>query len=134
MNEAYDKLSPSEYKHVFDLPGKFREAWDHPDPWQKEKWRTGIRAESAKMNKNKVWRKIKRSQMPPGRRCVKHKWVFDIKRDGTFQARLVACGYSQIPGVDFTGVYSPVVHDATFRIMLVAELKWKLKSKIVEVE
>jgi hypothetical protein len=134
MNEAYDKLSPSEYKHVFDLPGKFREAWDHPDPWQKEKWRTGIRAEFAKMNKNKVWQKIKRSQMPPGQRCVKHKWVFDIKRDGTFQARLVACGYSQIPGVDFTDVYSPVVHDATFRIMLVAELKWKLKSKIVEVE
>ena len=134
MNEAYDKLSPSEYKHVFDVPGKFREAWDHPDPWQKEKWRTGIRAEFAKMNKNKVWRKTKRSKMPPGRRCVKHKWVFDIKRDGTFKARLVACGYSQIPGVDFTDVYSPVVHDATFRIMLVAELKWKLKSKIVDVE
>jgi hypothetical protein len=78
--------------------------------------------------------KQKRSQMPPGQRCVKHKWVFDIKRDGTFKARLVACGYSQIPGVDFTDVYSPVIHDATFRIMLVAELKWKLKSKIVDVE
>ena len=72
--------------------------------------------------------------MPSGRRCVKHKWVFDIKRDGTFKARLVACGYSQIPGVDFTDVYSPLVHDVTFRIMLVAELEWKLKSKIVDVE
>ena len=60
--------------------------------------------------------------------------MFDIKQDGTFKARLVACGYSQIPGVDFTDVYSPVVHDVTFRIMLVAELKWKLKSKIVDVE
>jgi hypothetical protein len=48
MNEAYDKLFPSEYKHVFDVPGKFCEAWDHPDPWQREKWRTGIRAEFAK--------------------------------------------------------------------------------------
>ena len=134
MNETYNKLSPAEYKHVFDVPAKFREAWDHPDPWQREKWRSGINAEFAKMNKNKVWRKEKRSNMPPGRRCVKHKWVFDIKRDGTFKARLVACGYSQIPGVDFTDVYSPVVHDVTFRIMLVAELKWKLKSKIVDVE
>jgi hypothetical protein len=60
--------------------------------------------------------------------------VFNIKGDGMFKARLVACGYSQIPGLDFTDVYSPVVHDATFRIMLVAELKWKLKSKVVDVE
>jgi hypothetical protein len=78
MNEAYNKLSPSEYKHVFDVPGEFREAWDHPDPLQKEKWWAGIRADLAKMNKNKVWRKTKRSKMPSGRRCVKHKWVFDI--------------------------------------------------------
>jgi hypothetical protein len=126
MKNAYDKLSLAEYKYVFDVPAKFREAWDHPDPWQREKWRTGIRAEFEKMNKNYIWR---------GRRCVKHKWVFDIKRDGTFKARLLACGYSQIPGVDFTDVYSPVVQDVTFRIMLIlAELKWKLKTMIVDVE
>ena len=35
----------------------------------------------------------------------------------------VACGYSQIPGVDFTDVYSPVVHDVTFRIMLVDRVR-----------
>jgi hypothetical protein len=98
MEKTYGKLSPAEYKHVFDVPAKFPEAWDHQDPSQRAKWRTGIHAEFAKMNKNKVWRKTKRSNMPPGRRCVKHKWVFDIKRDGTFKARLVACGYSQIPG------------------------------------
>jgi hypothetical protein len=51
MNEAYDKLSASEYKHVFDVPGKFREKWDYPDPWQKETWWTGNRAEFARMNK-----------------------------------------------------------------------------------
>jgi hypothetical protein len=69
-----------------------------------------------------------------GRRFLKHKWVFEIKRAGTFKALFVACSYNQIPGVDFTNVCSPVVHDVTFRIMLVAEIKWKLKSKIVDVE
>jgi hypothetical protein len=54
MNSTYDKLSPAAYKYVFDLPAKFRKAWDHPDPWEREKWRTGIRAEFEKMNKNKV--------------------------------------------------------------------------------
>jgi hypothetical protein len=66
MDKTYGKLSPAEYKHVFDLPAKFREAWDHQAPWQRAKWRTGTHAEFAKMNKNKVWRKTKRSNMPPG--------------------------------------------------------------------
>ena len=71
------------------------------------------------MNNRGVWRKIKRHQMPQGRRCVKHKWVFKIKRNGVFRARLVACGYSQIPGMDYTEnqVYSPVIHDTTFRLL-----------------
>lgn len=28
---------------------------------------------------------------------------------GVFRARLIACGYSQVPGIDFKEVYSPVV-------------------------
>ena len=33
---------------------------------------------------------------------------------------MVACGYSQIPGVDFNEIpYSPVISDVTYRIMLV---------------
>jgi hypothetical protein len=59
-----------------------------------------ITKELLKMKMNKVLMKIKRSQMQPGRVCIKYKWVFDIKRDGTFRARLVS-GYSQVPGVDF---------------------------------
>jgi hypothetical protein len=31
------------------------------------------------MNDRKVFRKIKRSEMPAGRRCVKAKWVFKEK-------------------------------------------------------
>jgi hypothetical protein len=57
MNSTHAKLLPAEYKYVFDLPVKCREAWDHPDPWQREKWRTGIQAEFAKMTKKKFGRK-----------------------------------------------------------------------------
>ena len=71
-----------------------------------------------KMESRQVWRKVQRRDMEQGRRCVKHKWVFEIKRDGRFRARLVACGYSQIPGVDFNDVFSPVGHDVTFRLMV----------------
>ena len=74
------------------------------------------------------------TKMPENRRCVKHKWVFAIKRNGTFRARLVACGYSQIPGVDFTENYAPVVQDVTWRIVLIIGMLLKLKFTILDVE
>ena len=84
-----------------DLPSTYEEAWDHPDEKFRKRWRTAINKElDSLINIRKVWNKIKKKEMPKGRRCVKSKWVFDIKRSGLFKVRLVACGYSQIPGVD----------------------------------
>jgi hypothetical protein len=115
-------------------PRTFNAAWNHDDFEQREKWRQAIQKEFNDMNTRKVWTKIKRSTMPKGRRCVKHKWVFKIKRTGAFRARLVACGYSQIPGVDFTENYAPVISDVTYRIMIICGIVWKLQSKIIDVE
>jgi hypothetical protein len=115
-------------------PKKYKEAWDHPDPFQRNKWREAIRKEFGDMEQRKVFKKIKRSNIPKGRRCVKHKWVFKVKRNGVFRARLVACGYSQIPGVDYTENYAPVISDVTYRILLICEIVWGLTSKIVDVE
>jgi Reverse transcriptase (RNA-dependent DNA polymerase) len=72
--------------------------------------------------------------MPKNRRCVKCKWVFKIKRSGVYRARLVACGYSQIAGVDFSSNYAPVINDVTWRIMLIAMLKNLWSAKIIDVE
>ena len=60
--------------------------------------------------------------------------VFKIKQNGIFCARLVACGYSQIPGVDYLENYSPVVHDITFCILQLAMILFRLSAKIVDVE
>ena len=64
---------------------------------------------------------------------MKSKWVFKIKQNGVFHARLVACGYSQIPGVDFTENYLPVVHDITFFLLLIAKMIYGLSAEIVDV-
>ena len=115
-------------------PDKFNEAWHHPDPIQRKGWRMAILKEFQDMETRKVWRKMKRSDIPRNRRCVKCKWVFKIKRSGVFRARLVACGYSQISGVDFGEHYSPVVNDVTFRLLLLAMMYFGLTAKVVDVE
>ena len=60
--------------------------------------------------------------------------VFQIKRDGTYRAILVALGYSQIPGVDYTENFSPVAHDVSFRIALARMTVEKLDSLVMDVE
>ena len=130
----YKNIPESAYKDHFDVPNSFDEAWNHPDPWQRDKWRAAILKEFDKMNALKVWKKIKKSSMPKGRRTVKHKWVLEIKRSGIFRARLVACGYSQVPGVDFKEIYSPVSNDVTFLLMLICAIRYEWDYLLMDVE
>ncbi|KAG8489499.1 hypothetical protein CXB51_017516 [Gossypium anomalum] len=58
------------------------------------------------------------------KKTVRCKWVFK-KKEGTlgieesrYKARLVTKGYSQVPGVDFTDVFSPVVKHSSIRALL----------------
>ena len=81
-----------------------------------------------------VWRKIDRAKIPENRRLIWNKWVFKIKRDGTYRPRLVAQGYSQIPGIDYTDNFAPVSHDVLFRIELARMMEKKLDSLVMDVE
>ena len=49
-------------------------------------------------------------------RCVKNKCIFKIKPNNVYKACLVACGYSQIAGVNFSKNYSQVFNTITFCI------------------
>ena len=69
-----------------------------------------------------------------GRRLVGSKWVFKIKNSGKFRARLVALGYSQIPDVDYTENFAPVINDVTLRIVLVMGIIKKWRRVNVDVE
>ena len=115
-------------------PTTFEQAWNHQDPKIREKWRDAINKEFDEMSKKEVWKVIKKEDIPKNRRTIKCKWIFKIKRNGIFRARLVACGYSQIPGIDFNESFAPVINDVSFRIMLIAKLIWNLKGCIIDVE
>ena len=109
----------------------FQEAWHCQNEKERDNWRTAIRKE---MRDKEVWRKTERKKIPNNRRLIGNKWVFKIKRDGTYRARLVALGYSQIPGDDYTDNLARVAHDVTFRIALARMMVEKVDSPVMDVE
>ena len=117
-----------------DEPQSFQEAWWDPDLISREKWREAIRLEFKKMLDMGVWRHVKRNDRPNDRRLVGCRWVFKVKRNGVYRARLVAKGFSQIPGVDFTDNYSPVVNDVTFRTVVARMIIENMKGKVVDID
>ena len=115
-------------------PKTFQEAWNYAIEKERDNWRAPIRNEIRSMIERGVWRKTDRKKIPNNRRLIGNKWVFKIKRDGTYRARLVALGYSQIPWVDYTDNFAPVAHDVSFRIALARMMVEKLDSLVMDVE
>ncbi len=85
------------------------------------------------MNKGGVWKIMKKSKISADCRCVKCMWIVKIKKNGIF-CKISACRYSQIPGVDFSENYSPVVHNVTCRLLLVLKIIHGFSAKIADVE
>ncbi|KAG8472960.1 hypothetical protein CXB51_035039 [Gossypium anomalum] len=99
-------------------PSNYSEAVSCEDS---EKWMFAMQEEMESLHKNRTWDLVK---LPKGKKAVRCKWVFK-KKEGTpgveeprYKARLVTKGYSQIPGVDFTNVFSPVVKNSSIRALL----------------
>ncbi|KAH9679832.1 hypothetical protein KPL71_026291 [Citrus sinensis] len=87
----------------------------------KLEWKRAMDEEMTSLMKNKTWELIEK---PTKRKTVSCKWIFKIK-DGIpgaeprrFKARLVARGFTQKEGIDFTEAFSPVVRHASIRIIL----------------
>ncbi|KAI3510913.1 hypothetical protein L1887_18051 [Cichorium endivia] len=83
-------------------------------------WQDAVDADLSALRLNLTWTLVPR---PVDRNVVGCKWVFRTKyrADDTIdrhKARLVAQGFSQILGVDYSHTFSPVVKAATVRIVL----------------
>ena len=75
-------------------------------PW----WKEACEEEYQSLMDNNVWTVV---DLPPGKKAVGSKWVFKLKKlpDGSidrFKARVVARGFTQKAGIDFTETFAPV--------------------------
>jgi transposase InsO family protein/predicted RNA binding protein YcfA (HicA-like mRNA interferase family) len=69
---------------------------------------------------NGTWEVV---QLPPGKKAIGCRWVFKIKRnaDGTierYKGRIVAKGYAQRQGVDYTDTFAPTARFGALRTVI----------------
>ncbi|PRQ29843.1 putative RNA-directed DNA polymerase [Rosa chinensis] len=79
-----------------------------------------MKSEMESLLKNDTYELV---ELPKGRKALKNKWVFKLKRDENeqltkFKARLVVKGFGQKEGIDFDEIFSPVVKMTSIRIIL----------------
>ena len=82
---------------------------------EQEEWKNACCEELESL---RTWKVFELTDLPKGKKVIKNRWVFNIKQDSRKKARLIAKGFSQVEGIDFNEIFSPVVHFETVRLML----------------
>eukprot|EP00873_Tetraselmis_striata_P022573 jgi/Tetstr1/442837/TSEL_003214.t1 len=82
-------------------------------------WLEAMHQEYNSLDSRRTWELV---VLPGGRKAVKSKWLYKTKHnsDGTtarYKARVVAKGFSQVEGIDYTDTFAPTVKFTTLRVI-----------------
>ncbi|KAI9906146.1 hypothetical protein PsorP6_013784 [Peronosclerospora sorghi] len=102
---------------AYEIPTSYADAFKSP---QETMWRKAIQVELDALNEKDTWSV---EQMKPNKKIIGTKWVFAFNRNERgeverFKARLVALGYRQTYGIDYTDTYLPKVNMNSVRIFM----------------
>jgi hypothetical protein len=106
-SEEEDPHTPVLRRSVRERRLPEREAMDSEDG---NLWKRAMDEEMESLDKNEAWDLV---ELPTGRKPIGNKWVFKKKLNAEgkvekYKAWLVAKGYSQVEGIDFGEIFSPV--------------------------
>ena len=95
-----------------------------------EAWHNAMREEIQALRANRTWTLV---SFHPSMNVVGSRWVYKIKcrSDGSierYKARLVARGFTQQEGIDYSETFSPVIKQATVRLVfsILVSCGWKI--------
>ena len=77
---------------------------------------------------------VEKALVPKHHRTLRGKWIYKIKRDGSYKARWVVKGFEQVKGIDYQQVFAAVVRADTFRTLLAIAtlLDWDISTVDVD--
>ncbi|KAM2874298.1 hypothetical protein COP2_017588 [Malus domestica] len=133
--------SASEIQHMEQCHGGFSFLADISDVEEpknfksavhKVQWQKAMQEEFDALKAQGTWKLV---PPPSNQSVIGSKWVYKVKKnpDGSvsrFKARLVAQGFTQEHGIDYSETFSPVVRHTTVRIILAlaAQFSWPLRQ------
>jgi hypothetical protein len=104
-------------------PTSYKKAVDPNNP-ERDLWIASIKRELNTLIDRNTWSYVDKHLIPKGRRPIRCKYVFKRKfnKDGTVQykTRLVACGVTQRPGLDYSSeeLYASVCSYSSMRFLM----------------
>jgi hypothetical protein len=114
-------------------PASFEEAMRSA---HSSKWLDAMKDEMRSMSVNKVW---DLEEISKGGKTVCCKWVYKTKCDCNgnierFKAQLVAKGFTQREGIDYTKTFSPVSYKDSFRIIMALVAHYDLELHQMDIK
>jgi hypothetical protein len=99
-------------------------------------WEKAMHEEIRTLEKAGTWEVV---EAPSNVNVVGSKWVWRIKKNAAgeverFKARLVAPGFSQVPGVDYFDTFAPVAKLASVRTVLALAARQDLEIHQVDIK
>lgn len=112
------RKAPGKYKDFVLMT--YQEAVNGPE---KESWLKAIKDEKDSLMKNNTWTLVNECEANDSK-ILTNKWIFKVKENGQYKARLVVRGFEQENNVDLNEIFSPVVGASSLRtIIAIAAVK-----------
>ncbi|GJT63798.1 retrovirus-related pol polyprotein from transposon TNT 1-94 [Tanacetum coccineum] len=115
----YSNLTPNSL-HFINNIHKVTEPTTYLQASKNPKWVEAMNLEIQALEKNNTWKLV---PLPAGKIPIGSKWVYRIKHkaNGTierYKARVVAKGFNQKEGIDYTETFAPVAKMVTVRTLI----------------
>jgi len=99
-------------------------------------WEQAIKEQLATLKAAGTWKII---DAPEDANIVGSKWEFHSKKDASghivrYKARLVAQGFSQVPGVDYFNTFAPAVKLASIQMVLSIAVEQDLELHQIDIK
>lgn len=120
--EDDNRTSPRRGSRIRAVPERYGEYYVHLtytdvlNSADSDKWKKAIDEEKESLLTNETWKEVNEVETA-GKKILSTRWVFKIKEDGTYKARLVARGCEQRKGLDYEDTYAPVINFSVLRLV-----------------